>query len=141
MLTTSQSNQYITKNKIKTHTHTCHTHTHSHTTTTTTTHNNTNNRPTHTLQCFDKTFHRTKKCASFLSFEDCLAKLADHIRNAGKHKWSGTDRTHADIDQQIAEGANSIVAEMVDASWFMDHLCHPIVHPRMSSVLLHNFVS
>jgi hypothetical protein len=119
-----------------------HTQSHSHTTTTTTTttqqHQQQNN--THTLQCFDKTFHRTRKCASFVSFEDCLAKLSHHIRHSEKHSY-GTERTHADIETQVAEAAGQIVAEIVDASWFMDHLCHPIVHPRMSSVLLHNFVS
>jgi hypothetical protein len=108
-----------------------HTHSHSHTTTTTTTHNNTNDRTTHTLQCFDKTFHRTKKCASFTSEDDCLAKLADHIRHSGKHSEAG-DRTHQDIEDQIAEGSQMIVSELVDASWFIDHLCHPIVHPRIA---------
>ncbi len=80
-----------------------------------------------------------KKCASFVSYEDCLKKLSHHISESGNHQFEG--RTHRDIETAIEASKQFIMVEEVDASWFMDHLRHPIVHPRMPSVMLHNFVS
>jgi hypothetical protein len=80
-----------------------------------------------------------KRCSTFVSYEDCLKKLSHHIRQSTLHQTEG--RSHADILAQIEEAKDHIMTEEVDGSWFMDHLRHPIVHPRMPSVMLHNFVS
>ena len=90
-------------------------------------------------ECSARSWNNTKTCASFVSFEDCLAKLTHYITNSDKH-CSGGERTHKDIETQVAEASEQSMCELVDASWFMDHLRHPIVHSRMPSAMLHNII-
>jgi hypothetical protein len=65
-------------------------------------------------ECSTAAWNRTKKCASFVSFEDCLAKLSHHIKHSEKH--SSGERTHQDVENQIAEASSLIDCELVDAS-------------------------
>jgi hypothetical protein len=88
--------------------------------------------------CFYKAWANQRKCASFISWDNCYAKLIHHITNSTLHQTEG--RTYADIEKQCAEGSAAIDVELCDASWFMDHLHHGIVHSRILSGIFNSCV-